>query len=158
MHAYGDADKLKIDLTSDPALAQDDIFLLLTVGLTRAELDQTERKAGLGRHPQESRNQGSRATHLIGLRRSGQRVHDLGRPAVEQVAEVPPRRRRIAVTTDRRVVGRELRRGPGEQRCGRVGLVLAGDVGGGAAGWIEHGPEAGMDRLRQALDQLAVTR
>lgn len=27
-----------------------------------------------------------------------------------------------------------------------------------ATGWIEHGPEAGMDRLRQALDQLAVTR
>ncbi len=42
MHAHGDADKLKIDLTSDPALAQDDIFLLLTVGLTRAELDQSQ--------------------------------------------------------------------------------------------------------------------
>jgi translocation and assembly module TamB len=42
MHAYGDADELKIDLTSDPPLAQDDIFLLLTVGLTRAELDQTQ--------------------------------------------------------------------------------------------------------------------
>jgi len=42
MHAHGDADKLKIDLTSDPALAQDDIFLLLTVGLTRAELDQAQ--------------------------------------------------------------------------------------------------------------------
>lgn len=27
-----------------------------------------------------------------------------------------------------------------------------------ATGWIEHGPEAGMDRLRQALDQLAVAR
>ena len=32
----------KIDLTSEPALAQDDIFLLLTVGLTRAELDQAQ--------------------------------------------------------------------------------------------------------------------
>jgi len=42
MHAHGDADDLKIDLTSDPALAQDDIFLLLTVGLTRAELDQAQ--------------------------------------------------------------------------------------------------------------------
>jgi translocation and assembly module TamB len=42
MRAHGDADKLKIDLTSDPALAQDDIFLLLTVGLTRAELDQSQ--------------------------------------------------------------------------------------------------------------------
>jgi translocation and assembly module TamB len=42
MHAHGDADKLKIDLTSDPALAQDDVFLLLTVGLTRAELDQSQ--------------------------------------------------------------------------------------------------------------------
>ena len=42
LHAHGDADKLKVDLTSDPALAQDDIFLLLTVGLTRAELDQAQ--------------------------------------------------------------------------------------------------------------------
>ncbi len=42
MHAHGDAENLRIDLTSDPALAQDDIFLLLTVGLTRAELDQTQ--------------------------------------------------------------------------------------------------------------------
>jgi translocation and assembly module TamB len=42
MHAHGDVDDLKIDLTSDPALAQDDIFLLLTVGLTRAELDQAQ--------------------------------------------------------------------------------------------------------------------
>jgi translocation and assembly module TamB len=42
MRAHGDADKLRIDLTSDPALAQDDIFLLITVGLTRAELDQAQ--------------------------------------------------------------------------------------------------------------------
>jgi translocation and assembly module TamB len=42
MHAHGDADDLKIDLTSDPALAQDDIFLLITVGLTRTELDQAQ--------------------------------------------------------------------------------------------------------------------
>jgi translocation and assembly module TamB len=42
LHAYGDADNLRVDLTSDPALAKDDIFLLLTVGLTRAELDQAQ--------------------------------------------------------------------------------------------------------------------
>ncbi|HEY4160121.1 MAG TPA: translocation/assembly module TamB domain-containing protein [Polyangiaceae bacterium] len=42
MHAHGDADNLRVDLTSDPALQQDDIFLLLTVGLTRAELDQAQ--------------------------------------------------------------------------------------------------------------------
>ncbi len=47
LHAYGEPDNLKVDLTSEPALAQDDIFLLLTVGLTRAELDQT-RSAGVG--------------------------------------------------------------------------------------------------------------
>lgn len=47
LHAYGEPENLRVDLTSDPALAQDDIFLLLTVGLTRAELDQT-RNAGLG--------------------------------------------------------------------------------------------------------------
>lgn len=42
MHAHGDADQLRIDLTSDPALSQDDIFLLLTIGVTRAELDQAQ--------------------------------------------------------------------------------------------------------------------
>ncbi len=41
MRAYGPPENLKVDLTSDPPLAQDDIFLLLTVGLTRTELDQT---------------------------------------------------------------------------------------------------------------------
>lgn len=40
MHAYGNAEALKVDLTSDPALRQEDIVLLLTFGLTRAELDQ----------------------------------------------------------------------------------------------------------------------
>jgi translocation and assembly module TamB len=43
LHAYGPPDELKVDLNSDPPLAQDDIFLLLTVGLTRTELDQTQR-------------------------------------------------------------------------------------------------------------------
>lgn len=42
LHAHGDADALKIDLSSQPNLAQDDIFLLLTVGITRAELDQAK--------------------------------------------------------------------------------------------------------------------
>ncbi len=40
MHAYGNVDALKVDLTSDPALRQEDIVLLLTFGLTRAEIDQ----------------------------------------------------------------------------------------------------------------------
>lgn len=47
MRAHGDADDLKIDLTSQPKLSQDDIFFLLTVGLTRAELDQAQ-AAGVG--------------------------------------------------------------------------------------------------------------
>ncbi len=47
LHAHGDAERLKIDLSSEPALSQDDIFLLLTVGLTRAELDQA-RSASIG--------------------------------------------------------------------------------------------------------------
>ena len=47
LHAYGPPDNLKVDLTSDPPLDQDDIFLLLTVGLTRTELDQS-RSAGVG--------------------------------------------------------------------------------------------------------------
>ncbi|MEN9581539.1 MAG: hypothetical protein RJA70_4548, partial [Pseudomonadota bacterium] len=42
MHAHGDAENLKLDLASEPKLSQDDIFLLLTVGLTRAELDQAQ--------------------------------------------------------------------------------------------------------------------
>lgn len=47
MHAYGPPENLKVDLTSDPPLGQDDIFLLLTVGLTRTELDQS-RNSGVG--------------------------------------------------------------------------------------------------------------
>jgi translocation and assembly module TamB len=42
MHAHGNADELHIDLTSDPALSQDDIFMLLTVGVTRTELNQAQ--------------------------------------------------------------------------------------------------------------------
>ncbi|HEX4339411.1 MAG TPA: translocation/assembly module TamB domain-containing protein [Polyangiaceae bacterium] len=42
LHAYGDPDTLRVDLSSEPALSQDDIFLLLTLGLTRAELDRAQ--------------------------------------------------------------------------------------------------------------------
>jgi translocation and assembly module TamB len=42
LHAYGDADDLRVDMTSEPALSQEDIVLLLTVGMTRAELDQLQ--------------------------------------------------------------------------------------------------------------------
>jgi translocation and assembly module TamB len=48
LHAYGDADDLKIDMTSDPALSREDIFLLLTIGLTRAELDQVRGNSAYG--------------------------------------------------------------------------------------------------------------
>jgi translocation and assembly module TamB len=42
LHAYGDPETLRVDLSSEPALSQDDIFLLLTLGLTRAELDRAQ--------------------------------------------------------------------------------------------------------------------
>jgi translocation and assembly module TamB len=42
LHAFGDADNLRVDMTSEPALSQEDIVLLLTVGMTRAELDQLQ--------------------------------------------------------------------------------------------------------------------
>ena len=42
MHAHGDADELHIDLTSEPALSPDDVFMLLTVGVTRTELNQAQ--------------------------------------------------------------------------------------------------------------------
>jgi translocation and assembly module TamB len=42
MHAFGDADNLRVDLTSEPSLSQEDIVLLLAVGMTRAELDQLQ--------------------------------------------------------------------------------------------------------------------
>lgn len=40
LHAYGDVDNLQVDMTSDPPLSREDIFFLLTIGLTRAEVDQ----------------------------------------------------------------------------------------------------------------------
>jgi translocation and assembly module TamB len=42
LHAYGDADDLRLEMTSDPPLSQDDIALLLTIGMTRAEIYQLE--------------------------------------------------------------------------------------------------------------------
>jgi translocation and assembly module TamB len=42
LHAYGDTNDLKVDLTSDPRLSQEDIVLLLTIGITRAEADQIQ--------------------------------------------------------------------------------------------------------------------
>jgi translocation and assembly module TamB len=47
LNAAGPPDDLRVDLTSDPPLGQDDIFLLLTVGLTQAELARTQ-SAGVG--------------------------------------------------------------------------------------------------------------
>jgi translocation and assembly module TamB len=40
VRAYGPADNPSIEMTSEPALSQEDISLLLTVGLTKAEVDQ----------------------------------------------------------------------------------------------------------------------
>ena len=48
LHAYGDADNLRLDMTSDPPLSQEDIVLLLTIGMTRAEVDQLQ-AGSLGR-------------------------------------------------------------------------------------------------------------
>jgi|GEM_PF-331876 len=42
LHAYGDADNLRVDMTSEPSLSQEDIVLLLAVGMTHAELDQLQ--------------------------------------------------------------------------------------------------------------------
>lgn len=42
LHAYGSRDEFQFDLSSDPYLAKDDIALLLTMGMTHAELAQME--------------------------------------------------------------------------------------------------------------------
>lgn len=42
LHAVGDADNLRLEMASEPALAQEDIVLLLTLGMTRAEIDQLQ--------------------------------------------------------------------------------------------------------------------
>jgi translocation and assembly module TamB len=44
LHAYGTANDLHLDLTSEPQLAQEDVLALLTFGMTRAEMAQV----GLG--------------------------------------------------------------------------------------------------------------
>jgi translocation and assembly module TamB len=40
VHAHGNTDNLRLDLSSDPPLDQEDIVLLLAVGMTRAEIDR----------------------------------------------------------------------------------------------------------------------
>jgi translocation and assembly module TamB len=40
MHAFGDTDAPQVRFSSDPPLSQEDIVLLLQVGMTRAELDR----------------------------------------------------------------------------------------------------------------------
>lgn len=40
IHAHGSTEDLKLDLSSDPPMDQEDIVLLLTVGMTRAEMDR----------------------------------------------------------------------------------------------------------------------
>lgn len=42
VHAYGDTENLRLDMTSDPPLSQEDVVLLLTIGMTRAEVDQLQ--------------------------------------------------------------------------------------------------------------------
>lgn len=41
LRARGEIDALKLELSSDPPLSEDDILLLLTVGMTRAEVDRS---------------------------------------------------------------------------------------------------------------------
>ena len=48
LRATGDANDLRLAMTSDPPLAQDDIVLLLTMGITRTELDQLRSGAAIG--------------------------------------------------------------------------------------------------------------
>jgi translocation and assembly module TamB len=40
LHAYGTKDDLKLDLSSEPPLSQEDLILLLTIGMTKAESAQ----------------------------------------------------------------------------------------------------------------------
>jgi hypothetical protein len=43
LHVHGSIDDAALDMTSDPPLSREDIVLLLTLGMTRAELDQAVR-------------------------------------------------------------------------------------------------------------------
>lgn len=45
LHAYGEPEDMRIELSSEPPLSREDIALLLTVGLTRAEIDQVRSSA-----------------------------------------------------------------------------------------------------------------
>ena len=42
LHAYGEVDDLHLDMTSDPPLSHEDIVLLLTIGMTGAEVAQVQ--------------------------------------------------------------------------------------------------------------------
>ena len=42
IHAYGTRDQFRFDLTSEPHLAEDDIALLLTIGMTQSEMAQLD--------------------------------------------------------------------------------------------------------------------
>ena len=42
IHAFGNRDQFRFELSSEPALAEDDIALLLTVGMTQSEMAQLE--------------------------------------------------------------------------------------------------------------------
>lgn len=48
MHVYGTRDELKMELTSEPQLSQEDIFWLLTIGMTKAESAQIGRNVAGG--------------------------------------------------------------------------------------------------------------
>ncbi len=48
LHAYGSPDRVQLDMTSDPQLAREDILLLLTFGMIRAELDQITATGNVG--------------------------------------------------------------------------------------------------------------
>ncbi len=48
LQARGETDNLKVSLSSDPPLSQEDIVLLLTLGMTRAELDRGSATAAFG--------------------------------------------------------------------------------------------------------------
>ena len=42
IHAFGNRDQFRFELTSEPYLSEDDVALLLTVGMTHAELAQLQ--------------------------------------------------------------------------------------------------------------------
>ena len=62
LHAYGDIDDLHLDMTSDPPLSQEDIVLLLTIGMTGAEVAQGRPAARHERRPRGARNRERRGS------------------------------------------------------------------------------------------------